>query len=232
LGSDGRPRSEISLKCGATAVLRSHQKLCMPPDISGIGFPPSSKVSLAGLLSTNPGHVDPDYKGFLHLTVVNMGKEPFGIKRGDRMMRLLLFRLSDMTSFRLDEMASPVNQELLDRLSSDFMDVERRGQQIAQKIVQDAEVKIKSRQVWIPLVVGSVAAVASIVVAVYTILTGQAELKTTIARMEGRFNTIGTTINLGQIESRLNELTAINERVKSLEASKQVPASSQPGQKQ
>src|SRR5665213_1478088 len=71
LGGIGKPRTRVSLEVGQTAVLRSAEKLRLPPNIAGIGFPPSTKVSLAGLLSTNPGHVDPDYKGYLHLTVVN-----------------------------------------------------------------------------------------------------------------------------------------------------------------
>ena len=35
-------------------MLRSAEKLHIPPAVAGIGFPPSTKVSLAGLLSTNP----------------------------------------------------------------------------------------------------------------------------------------------------------------------------------
>ena len=41
LGSVERPRTEISLRRGQTAVVRTKEKICMPRDLAGIGFPPS-----------------------------------------------------------------------------------------------------------------------------------------------------------------------------------------------
>jgi deoxycytidine triphosphate deaminase len=77
LGGLNKPKQALTLESGQTAVLRSAEVLRMPKNIAGVGFPPSTRVSLAGLLSTNPGHIDPDYIGRVHLTVLNMGKTHF-----------------------------------------------------------------------------------------------------------------------------------------------------------
>ena len=140
LGGIRNPRKELSLESGQTAVLRSAEILQMPKDVAGIGFPPSTRVSLAGILSTNPGHVDPDYHGHLHLTVVNMGGDSFYLKSGARLMRLMLFRLDRDVRDAVGEPPSPLTEELLGRLSSDFLDVEKR----ARKAAQAEELRLRS----------------------------------------------------------------------------------------
>src|ERR1700686_2113802 len=77
------PLEELALMQGHTAVIETLETLCIPKNMAAIAFPPAS-VSMAGLLTTNPGHVDPGYEGPLHLTVINMGRLPFTLKRGDR----------------------------------------------------------------------------------------------------------------------------------------------------
>ncbi|UEM13868.1 hypothetical protein J4G43_006205 [Bradyrhizobium barranii subsp. barranii] len=141
LGGLERPRSHLSLKCGQTAILRSSEKIHMPKDVAGIGFPPSTSASLAGLLSTNPGHIDPDYVGYLHLTVVNMGKENFPIARGDRMMRVMFFQLDGDAQRKLGELPPPLTEELLGRLSHDFLDIDDRAKKAE-------EVRLRSWQLW------------------------------------------------------------------------------------
>jgi dCTP deaminase len=73
------PLTEVNLAQGHTAVIRTKEKLHVGPRLAGIAFPPAS-LSLKGLLTTNPGHVDPGYHGPLHLTVINMSRLPFGLK--------------------------------------------------------------------------------------------------------------------------------------------------------
>src|SRR5207244_5336353 len=61
LGGSDRGKQTYALASGATAVVRTAETLRLPGDVAAIGFPPSTAVSLAGLLTTNPGHVDPGY---------------------------------------------------------------------------------------------------------------------------------------------------------------------------
>lgn len=59
---------------------------------------PVSSVSLQGLLMTNPGQVHPGYQGKLHVTVINMGRQPFMLKKGDRLLHALIFKLDQPVS--------------------------------------------------------------------------------------------------------------------------------------
>jgi dCTP deaminase len=144
LGGLNNSRQSLSLQSGQTAVLRSAEVLQMPKNIAGVGFPPSSKVSLAGLLSTNPGHIDPDYKGSVHLTVVNMGQDTFHLYKGEIIMRVMLFKLNQDVTKLVGAPPSPLTEELLNRLSHNFLDIDER----ARKAAKAEELRLKSIQVW------------------------------------------------------------------------------------
>jgi dCTP deaminase len=59
LGGSTRGKRAHGLASGETAVVRTAETLQMPGNVAAIGFPPSTAISLAGLLTTNPGHIDP-----------------------------------------------------------------------------------------------------------------------------------------------------------------------------
>jgi deoxycytidine triphosphate deaminase len=188
LGGARQPREKFALKQGETAVIRTLEKLQVPADISGFGFPPSTDVSLAGLLTTNPGHIDPGYSGHLHLTVINMGSDTFVLKKGDRVMRLLFFKLSGPVPVIPPGLRPVVNDELLSRLSEDFLDVGNRAQEAADRAVSRS-------QLWVPVL----ALIASVAAALFTAWTQTSHLnddvsarlssmQTQITRMEGEVN--------------------------------------------
>jgi hypothetical protein len=178
----------------------------MPKNVAGIGFPPSTKVSLAGLLSTNPGHVDPDYMGKLHLTVVNMGSEPFALELGDRLMRLMLFSLDGDSAHPVGEPSPPITEELLYRLSHDFLDIDERAKKAAKK----EELRLRSWQLWVTLL-GALATGG--LTFGYAIYSGQKETSAQVARMEGRLNSLGST----SFEDLAKKLGIFEERLRSLE---------------
>jgi deoxycytidine triphosphate deaminase len=129
------------LMTGQTAVVTTHERCNFPDCIGAIGFP-RSEVSAEGLLMTNPGHVDPGYKGALTFTVINMGRKPYELKQGARIVTLLLFKLDPPSASdyalrnpSVGQSGGLVNQELLDQLSADFLDVDVR----AERAAQDAE---------------------------------------------------------------------------------------------
>lgn len=130
LGSVNHPRSEVSLHTGATAVVTTKESCNFPDNIGAIGFPPAS-VSSKGLLMTNPGHVDPGYHGNLSFTVINMGSKPYSLRTGDKIVTLLLFKTSVAAVKGYSSLVPPphgkITDELLDRLSPDFLDVEKRA---------------------------------------------------------------------------------------------------------
>jgi deoxycytidine triphosphate deaminase len=136
IGGTQNSKLDVELETGATAVVTTRERLHLPADIAGFGFPPSS-VSFRGLLMTNPGHVDPGYEGVMRFTVINMAKETYHLRSGDRIVRLLLFRLnktahSDWRQRHPEGSHLPTQAEI-NVLSEDFVDVERRAERIARK---------------------------------------------------------------------------------------------------
>ena len=91
-GSATCPRERYSLAEGETAVIRTLEAFKLGTKHTALVLPVGS-VSLQGLLMTNPGQVDPGYHGQVHVTVINMGRQPYMLKRGDRLLRALLFEL-------------------------------------------------------------------------------------------------------------------------------------------
>lgn len=136
IGGTQNSKLDVELETGATAVVTTKERLHLPADVAGFGFPPS-RVSFRGLLMTNPGHVDPGYEGVMRFTVINMAKEAYHLKSGDRIVRLLLFRMnkashSGWQKRNPDGSHAPTQSEI-NVLSKDFVDVERRAKRIAQK---------------------------------------------------------------------------------------------------
>ena len=123
-GSIQSPLTFHSLPAGHTAIVQTKEELNLPRDLAAIGFPPSSEVSFRGLLMTNPGHVDPGFKGRMKFVVINMGRESFHLKSGDIIVTLLFFRLdpAPMKSYseRNPIIKGGVSEEHLSRLAKDF----------------------------------------------------------------------------------------------------------------
>jgi deoxycytidine triphosphate deaminase len=134
LGGAQNPKQDYSLKTGETAVVTTIETLHLPSDVAGFGFPPSG-VSFKGLLMTNPGHVDPGYEGVMRFTVINMGKDPYCLEHGGRIVTLLLFRLSQTVHShwgqRNPKGSSLPDHAAISRLSRDFVDVDARAKKIA-----------------------------------------------------------------------------------------------------
>src|SRR6266571_1725906 len=122
--------TNVSLNQGETAVVETHEYLRVPNTLAGIGFPPSS-VSRDGLLMTNPGHVDPGFRGRLKFTVINMGKKPIELAAGKPICTLLFFRINapEYAYDKLDNTDKPQppsDSSLLRKLSKDFLEFDRR----------------------------------------------------------------------------------------------------------
>jgi dCTP deaminase len=206
---DPIPHEEYVLKTGQTAIISTRERLRLPSDIAGIGFPPS-RVSIRGLLMTNPGHVDPGYEGALHLTVINMGKEPFILKTGEVIVTVLLVKLTGPPKADWQLRNGPAGRDHapkaeLEKLSQDFVNVEERAKSIAKDAVDRAELAIKQAQVRYTLF-GSLmtAALAFLGVA----LSGYFGLKPDVDRIKESVATLDKRIDERlTFEQRLQEVT-------------------------
>lgn len=206
-GSLDVPREELALEQGQTAVVVTLETLSVPNDISAIGFPPSS-VSVAGLLMTNPGHVDPGYAGPLKFTVINMGREPYQLKKGDPIVTLVFVRMiaaarvpyNSLLPPRRSSAGAQLNEELLERLSHDFMDIDKRARRLAAEEVRKA-------QLTVPIISAIAGAILSGLLTFFaTYWKPVDELKDRLTKIESRVDAIGSKADLGTIDKRLETL--------------------------
>jgi len=110
---------------GETVILEVNEVFSLSNEISGIVFP-KNNLSKNGIIMTNPGHIDPGYKGILTLYLVNMSKQTFILRERDAVARLLLFKTSSVTSGYLGGPVTRIDQEQLNTMGKDFAGLDKR----------------------------------------------------------------------------------------------------------
>ena len=221
LGSPSKALTCYALEQGQTAVIKTHEKLNVPPYLAGIGFPPSS-VFMKGVLMTNPGHVDPGFLGQLKFTVINIGKLAYELRAGDPICTILFFRIDPKPSvdwISLDSKTKPPkgdsDSELLARLSADFLDINERAKQEAERTVKDLDIRIKHRQVAVPVIAALIAASASVVIGLWKPWDEPiSKLDGRVGQLEKQLDVKTLTGNLKAFERRLNALEANAGKIK------------------
>lgn len=220
-GSAARPRKRLSLAQGQTAVVVTAEALDLPEDLGAIALPPST-VSIQGLLMTNPGHVDPGYKGTLHCAVINMGSEPYELRAGDRIVRVLFFELTSAAAIpyrsrvgRSAKAANPVTEELLETLSHDFMNVTERSETAAKNAIARAEFWPK---IGVPIFTALISALVAIAVGYFAIIKTTNDqidsLSSAVAKLDGRVGGLGGTLNLQKVDERIAKIEKKVEEIK------------------
>jgi len=198
-----------TLKQGHTAVVRTKEQLHLSNKRAAIAFPPSH-VSLRGLLMTNPGHVDPGYEGPLHCTVINMGRLDYPLSAGDRIMRVLIFELDTPARASFSERAiaagvdprSPqITSELLERLSFDFVDVEKRATDIANGAVLRAGFIAAAIPILVALVGWFATVSPGIQSAREDIIKNRAQIDSMLPKLEEKSD-------VHQLEQKINAISA------------------------
>jgi dUTP pyrophosphatase len=93
----------VSIAPGDTVLIPTGFALEIPPGYEGQVRPRSGLAARHGLSIPNaPGTIDADYRGELKIILINLGHEPFIIKRGDRIAQLVI---APVTSAMLEEVA-------------------------------------------------------------------------------------------------------------------------------
>jgi len=145
-GGESHPLAEYNLKTGETVLIKTQETLNLPKTIAGIAFPPS-RFAVKALLVTNAGHIDPEYKGSLRFTLINMGHDLQRLVAGDRVGTLILFRTDGEPEkgwySRTGAAGRDPNTADLKYLSKDFAEVVKRAEDIARKQVHEAELELK-----------------------------------------------------------------------------------------
>jgi dUTP pyrophosphatase len=84
----------VTIAPGARAAIPTGFVLELPPGYEGQLRPRSGLALKSGVtLLNSPGTVDADYRGEVKVIMINLGQEPFVVRRGDRIAQLVVARV-------------------------------------------------------------------------------------------------------------------------------------------
>jgi dUTP pyrophosphatase len=84
----------VELAPGARALIPTGFALELPVGYEAQLRPRSGLALKAGVtLLNSPGTIDADYRGEVKVLLVNLGSEPFAVRRGERIAQLLVARV-------------------------------------------------------------------------------------------------------------------------------------------
>ena len=82
---------EVILEPGARALVPTGLRIALPAGYEAQVRPRSGLALRDGILLPNaPGTIDSDYRGEIAVILLNLGHEPFLVKRGDRIAQLVI----------------------------------------------------------------------------------------------------------------------------------------------
>ena len=96
---------EISLEPGERKLIPTGIAVSIPAGYEGQVRPRSGLALRSGVTLVNtPGTIDADYRGEIGVLLINLGGEPFKVKRGDRVAQLVIAPVFQATMELVDEL--------------------------------------------------------------------------------------------------------------------------------
>ncbi|MBN2202145.1 dUTP diphosphatase [bacterium] len=84
----------VTIESGAWGMIPTGIRIAVPEGLEAQVRPRSGLAFRSGIGVLNaPGTVDADYRGVVSVILFNFGKEPFRIRRGDRIAQLVIQRI-------------------------------------------------------------------------------------------------------------------------------------------
>lgn len=122
------------IEAGETIVIELAEDIKIDKGFGGILMPPNS-LTKNGIIMTNPGHIDPGYRGKLTVCLINMGKDTITIETKSVVATLLLFKLSSASGGYNKPPGTGVNIAQLSKLSRDFANISERSYNYIKKSI-------------------------------------------------------------------------------------------------
>ena len=144
---DGHILKEAVLEPQGMVRVISREKVKLPGDISGCAHVKTSLTD-QGILATNIGIVDPDYKGFLSSTLINVGKTRHPLAVGDVFLRLVFHGVKMPQDFKEEPAASDEaylkekKRLALTSFSKTFLNIEETAKTAAREVVGTWKAKV------------------------------------------------------------------------------------------
>lgn len=99
--------ADLVMAPGDISLVPTGFAMAIPPGFEAQIRPRSGLAARHGVTLVNsPGTIDTDYRGEIHLALINLGPEPVTIRRGDRVAQMVIgrvWRASFRVTDRLDD---------------------------------------------------------------------------------------------------------------------------------
>lgn len=95
----------VVLNPGERQLIPTGFCMSMPPELEAQVRPRSGLAYKHGITCLNtPGTIDADYRGEVKVLLINLGQEPFTIKRGERIAQMVFQVVAPVTLSEVDEL--------------------------------------------------------------------------------------------------------------------------------
>lgn len=103
---DLRAREDMLLPVGKSMLVPAGFKMELPVGFEAQIRPRSGLALKHSIMLTNsPGTIDAGYRGEVGIIMMNMGAEPFPVKRGDRIAQMVICKLPEVLLVPADELS-------------------------------------------------------------------------------------------------------------------------------
>lgn len=102
----------VTLEPGAYAMVSTGLRLEIPPGFEGQVRPRSGLAARHGItLLNSPGTIDSDFRGVVHVVMVNHGTIPFTVNHGDRVAQLVIAPVTHVRFAEADSLSESARKE-------------------------------------------------------------------------------------------------------------------------
>ncbi len=103
---------EVTLQPGERRLIPTGISVAIPEGFEGQIRPRSGLAMQKGIgLVNGPGTIDSDYRGEVGVLLINFGKEPVTIRRGERIAQMVISRVFRSTLVEVDDLPPTRRQE-------------------------------------------------------------------------------------------------------------------------
>ena len=97
---------DLVLQPGARALVPTGIAVAMPGGLEAQIRPRSGLALKHGITCLNtPGTIDADYRGEIKVLLINLGQEPFAIKRNERIAQMVFQTVPEVALTKVDELS-------------------------------------------------------------------------------------------------------------------------------
>ena len=97
------------MAAGTRALIPTGISMAIPPGYEGQIRPRSGLAVKHGIAIVNaPGTIDSDYRGEIQVILINLGSEPWIVKRGDRIAQLVIAPVLSVDLEAVEDLAGTV----------------------------------------------------------------------------------------------------------------------------